>query len=108
MTPEKLSVMSESTIEKSDHDRLQEEVTEALIEPSWVSVQDALPSIVESFRDGTNYHGLVEAWYHQFEKHNRRESALWTSDSTKPRWVVNGVAQKIAPTHWRYYPGPPM
>jgi len=100
--------MSESITEKSDHDRLQEEVTEALTEPHWISVQDALPSIIETFRDGTHYHGLVDAWYDQFEKHNRRESALWTSDSTKPRWVVNGQRQKIPPTHWRYLPGPPM
>jgi len=100
--------MSESITEKSDHDRLQEEITEALTEPSWVPVEVALPDVVESFKDGTNYHGLVDAWYAQYDKHNRRESALWTSNTTKPRWIVGGVAQKVAPTHWRYHPGPPM
>jgi hypothetical protein len=70
----------------------------------WIAVKDEIPPIVESFKDGTNFHGEVLGWFAYFYKENVRKTVLWTSDSTKPRWMVQAGsgygASKEPPTHW--------
>lgn len=76
----------------------------------WISVEARPPPVVESFKDGTNYHGTVEGWFAQFYKNNARHTSLWTSDEGQ-RWMVSGGEgygpAKVPPTHWRPYPDPP-
>lgn len=72
----------------------------------WISVSDRLPAVVDSFADGVEFHGQVEAWYPYFHKHNCRVSSLWTAPGTEPRWMVQageGLSKaKEPPTHWRH------
>lgn len=72
---------------------------------AWIKVEDRLPPVVESFPDGTNFHGQVIGWFPYFYKMNDRKCNLWTSDSTKPRWMVQGGDSygqaKEPPTHWQ-------
>jgi hypothetical protein len=47
-----------------------------------------LPPIIESFKDGTNYHGNVNGYFAQFVEGRRwREVTLWTHAETGCRWV---------------------
>ncbi len=68
----------------------------------WVACKGELPPVVESFKDGTNYHGAVLAWYPQFYKSNARNSTLFTHKNTGPRWQIVGAGEtnELAPTHW--------
>ena len=70
---------------------------------NWISVKDGLPPVLESFKDGTNYHGVIEAWFPHYYKNNCRRVTLWSSDETEPRWVVSQAEElpKDPPTHWR-------
>lgn len=69
----------------------------------WVRVDDRLPPILETFNDGTSYHGEVEGWFPKFYKNKRRPTALWTHPDTGPRWMGNQGNAFVpidAPTHW--------
>ena len=70
----------------------------------WHAVADELPPIVESFKDGMNFHGQVIGWFPYLFKMNDRKCALWTCEGTEPRWMVtagDGYGQaKAPPTHW--------
>jgi hypothetical protein len=75
----------------------------------WVSVEDRLPPIVETFKDGTNYHGVVDAWFPHYHKMNCRRVTLWSSAETGQRWSVNGAeyGPSHPPTHWMPLPEAP-
>lgn len=79
--------------------------------PGWVRVQDELPPVIESFKNGMNYHGQVIGWFPYFYKSRDRKTTLWTCKNTKPRWMVSGGESygkaKEPPTHWRLPIEPP-
>ena len=70
----------------------------------WIKVEDELPPITESFKDGMTFHATVIGWFPYFYKKNARECALWTCKGIEPRWMVSGgegyAKAKEPPTHW--------
>lgn len=72
----------------------------------WISVQEDLPPVQESFDDGGVLHGEVWGWFPYFYKYKARLCNLWTdSNSENERWTVvagdgTGTANE-PPTHWR-------
>ena len=70
----------------------------------WIKVEDELPPITESFKDGMNYHDKVIGWFVYFRKDNARECCLWTCKGVDDRWMVSGGEgygiSREPPTHW--------
>jgi len=62
-----------------------------------------LPRVLESFSEGTNYHGVVQGFFPQFlEGHQWRSAAVWSHPDTGPRWMISEFGRVDPPVCWRY------
>ena len=62
-----------------------------------------LPPVVETFSDGTNFHGAVKAFYSQFaEGYQWRDIIVWShkDPDVSDRWLDSNVGELGPPVNW--------
>ncbi len=62
-----------------------------------------LPPVIESFDDGTNFHGAVKGFYPQFaEGHQWRNIVVWShpDPNVADRWLDTNVGNIGPPVNW--------